>query len=364
MSSPSKNVRVLIVDDSAVVRGALGRILESEPGISVVTTAPNGRLALDALKHVDVDVVLLDVEMPEMDGLATLPRILAEHPGVHVIMASSLTQQGAAITMQALALGATDYIAKPSARTGSASLNAMAHEIISKVRTIGSSGRGAARTKVAAPPPATRPAARSTVLGGAGSDVAPRIVAIAASTGGPNALADVLTALPRDFPLPMVITQHMPPLFTGLLAQRLARDAGRECVEGRDGDAIRAGCTYVAPGDYHMLVATHEGRPFIRLSQTPPENHCRPAADVMLRSVASIYGASTLAVVLTGMGEDGKRGCEAVRAAGGRVVSQDEASSVVWGMPGAVTTAGLANWCLPLNEIAQKISSLCCVPSL
>ena len=165
--------------------------------------------------------------------------------------------------------------------------------------------------------------------------------------------------LPPDFPLPILITQHMPPLFTGLLAQRLARDAGRPCAEAKDGEPIRAGVTYVAPGDLHLLVATNEGQPLLRLSRTPPENHCRPAADVMLRSVAATYGAATLTVVLTGMGEDGRRGCEAVRTAGGRVIAQDQATSVVWGMPGAVVNAGLANWMLPLREIAAKIGGVC-----
>ena len=371
MIPPRPPVRVLIVDDSAVVRGALGRIIDAEPDLCVVTTAPNGRVALDALRHVEVDVVLLDVEMPEMDGLATLPRVLADHPRVQVIMASSLTQKGAAVTMQALALGAADYIAKPSARTGAASLTVMSSEIVTKIRAIGRSARGGVPRAGSATATPSSGAARAgvvaTVLGGVHADAGdaelpPRVVGIAASTGGPNALAAVLSGLGADFPLPILVTQHMPPLFTALLAQRLARDAGRECVEARDGDAIRASCTYVAPGDHHLLVATHEGRPFIRLAQTPPENHCRPAADVMLRSIAAIYGASTLAVVLTGMGEDGRGGCEAVRRAGGRVVAQDEATSVVWGMPGSVVHAGLADWVEPLPEIARRVARLTSVP--
>lgn len=359
MTLSRPGIRVLIVDDSAVVRGALGRVIDAEPDMYVVTTAPNGRFALDALRQLEVDVVLLDVEMPEMDGLATLPRILADHPHVRVVMASSLTQKGAEITMQALALGAADYISKPSARTGASSLSAMSAEIVSKIRAIGGAWRGREREGKGVSP-AVRAA---TILGGthtgAGhAEVAPRVIAIAASTGGPNALSEVLSGLGRDFPIPILVAQHMPPLFTALLAQRLARDSGRECVEARDGDVLRSGGTYVAPGDHHMLVGTHEGRPFVRLAQSPPENHCRPAADVTLRSVAAVYGPASLAVVLTGMGEDGRRGCEAIRAAGGRVVAQDEATSVVWGMPGAVVHAGLANWVLPLPDIAQRISTL------
>lgn len=351
-------IRVLVVDDSAVVRGALGRILESAGDIKVVTTAPNGQIALDALKHIEVDVVLLDVEMPVMDGITTLPRILAAHPSVRVIMASSLTQQGAAITLQALSLGAADYIAKPSSRVGAAGLSSVEGEIVAKVRAIGRARR--ARPNI--PPQPVRPApttSAASILGTShGHDAVPRVLAIASSTGGPNALAEVLSGLPKDYKLPTLITQHMPPVFTALLAQRLQRDTGRECVEARDGDRIRAGCTYIAPGDYHMIVHTLEAQPIIRLEQSPPENHCRPAADPMLRSIAAAYGASTIAVVLTGMGEDGRRGCEVVRDRGGRIIAQDEATSVVWGMPGAVVNAGLARWVLPLQDIAARIASL------
>lgn len=393
--SVTSQIRVMIVDDSAVVRGALGRILEGHPDIKVVTTAPNGQVALDALRHVEVDVVLLDVEMPVMDGITTLPRILSAHPGVRVIMASSLTQQGAAITMQALALGAIEYISKPSARVGAAGLASVSAEIVGKVRAVGRSRvqpRGTApspaarritpsATRATAPtapsfsspsthpsapggaPPATAPTGAvprvASILGGAhATDAAPRALAIAASTGGPNALAAMLSALPADYPLPIFITQHMPPVFTALLAQRLQRDTGRTCVEAKGGEVVRGGHTYIAPGDFHMLVQTSEGVPILRLTQTPPENHCRPAADPMLRSIAAVYGASALTVVLTGMGEDGRRGCEAMRERGGRVIVQDEATSVVWGMPGAVASAGLANFILPLDEIAAKVAAL------
>lgn len=354
-------IRVLLVDDSAVVRGAIGKILEAEKDIKVVTTAPNGQMALDAMRHTEIDVVLLDVEMPVMDGITALPLMLSAHPRSRVIMTSSLTQQGAAITMQALALGATDYISKPSARAGGAALASVAHEIVSKVRAIGRA------RKVNIDPPAglhrrpAPPTSASILVAGNTGDSTPRALAIAASTGGPNALADVLSRLPADYPLPTFITQHMPPVFTALLAQRLQRDTGRTCVEATNGMPVRPGHTYVAPGDWHMLVHTVEGHPVIRLEQSPPENHCRPAADPMLRSIAAVYGAATLAVVLTGMGEDGRRGCAAVRERGGRVIVQDEATSVVWGMPGAVASAGLAQWILPLPEIAGKISSISCV---
>ncbi len=357
MSVHADPIRVLIVDDSAVIRGALGRIIDAEADMTVATTAPNGKVALDALRHTKIDVVLLDVEMPEMDGLTALPLILAAYPDTRVIMASSLTQRGAEVTMHALAMGAADYIAKPAAKSGSATLAAISTEIASKVRAIGRAARGRRPVVVGAARPASP--ARTELLAARSSDAPPRIVAIASSTGGPNALADVLSALPKDFPLPILITQHMPAVFTGLLASRLERDTGRTCVEAKDGDLIRANCTYVAPGEHHMVVLTNEGQPFVRLTKTEPENFCRPSADPMLRSIAAVYGASTLAIVLTGMGEDGLRGCEEVKHRGGRILVQDEATSVVWGMPGAVANAGLASAVLPLSKVANAIMAQC-----
>jgi two-component system chemotaxis response regulator CheB len=346
------------VDDSAVIRGALGRIIDDQPDMHVVTTAPNGRVALDALRHSPVDVVLLDIEMPELDGLSALPMILSQFPSTRVIMASSLTQRGAEVTMQALALGAADYISKPAAKHGSAALSALATEIASKVRAIGRAARG--QSRAVAPAPTRKPTAGGpALLASTRNGATPRLLAIASSTGGPNALATMLSGLPEDFTLPTLITQHMPPIFTALLAQRLVRDTGRECVEAVDGMAIESGRTYIAPGDFHMIARTLEGKPYIQLTQTPPENYVRPAADPMFRSIAGIYGASTLTVVLTGMGEDGKRGCDEICSRGGRVIVQDEATSVVWGMPGAVANAGLASWILPLSEIAPKVLSLC-----
>jgi len=358
VTKPADAIRVLIVDDSAVVRGALGRIVDEQPDLMVVTTAPNGRIALDALRHQRADVVLLDIEMPEMDGLTALPLILSQHPETRVIMASSLTQRGAEITMQAMALGASDFIAKPAARSGTAALASVSQEIASKVRAIGRAARGRPRpTSATAPVRGGVP--RSTILAPRAGDASPCVLAIAASTGGPNALSDLLSALPRAFPLPILITQHMPPVFTALLAQRLERDSGRPCREARHGEPIEPGHTYIAPGDHHLLVRTHEGQPYVQLTQTAPENFCRPSADPMLRTIAAMYGPSTLAVVLTGMGEDGLRGCREVQQRGGRVLVQDEASSVVWGMPGAVANAGLAHDILPVSELATSILHAC-----
>ncbi len=357
MTKTPDAIRVMIVDDSAVIRGALGRIVDEQPDMLVVTTAPNGKVALDALKHSKIDVVLLDIEMPEMDGLTALPRILAEYPATRVIMASSLTQRGAEVTMQALSIGAADFIAKPAAKAGSATLVAISTEIASKVRAVGRAARGRTETR----PAASKSAApvRTELLASRGPVAVPRLVAIASSTGGPNALSTVLSALPKTFPLPILITQHMPAVFTTLLAQRLERDTGRTCIEANDGDDIRANVTYIAPGGFHMVVQTNEGVPYIRLSETEPENYCRPSADPMFRSIAAIYGASAIGVVLTGMGVDGMRGCQQVKERGGRLVVQDEATSVVWGMPGAVVQAGLDPVVAPVTEIGKTILNWC-----
>ena len=353
LDSSQRPIRVMIVDDSVVVRGVFGRIIDAEPGMTVATTAVNGRAAIEAIAQVDVDIVLLDIEMPEMDGITALPKLLAARPSVRVIMASSLTAQGAAVTMTALGLGAADFVHKPVAKGGTASMDAVARDLVAKIRALGRPKAGSAPIRLATPP-ASRAISRIASKG----DGSPRIVGVASSTGGPNALADLLAGLPADFALPILITQHMPPVFTALLAERLTRDGRRTCVEAKDGDAIEAGRVYVAPGDYHLTVRTQERLPYVRLVQGEPENHCRPAADPMFRSLATVFGGDVVAVVLTGMGEDGKRGCEAIVREGGRVIVQDQESSVVWGMPGAVAQAGLASEILPLNQIASHLGRL------
>ncbi|MBV9773813.1 MAG: chemotaxis response regulator protein-glutamate methylesterase [Gemmatimonadetes bacterium] len=351
----------MIVDDSTVIRGMLGRIIDAESDMRVVASAPNGRSAIDLLRHREVDVVLLDVEMPEMDGLTALPQILAGNPQVRVLMASSLTQKGAQVTMSALALGAADFIPKPSAR-GALGIDAISRELVGKVRALARRG-GKSPLPAPSPVPAqerrSAPAAALPLGVGDHRGDTPRVVAIASSTGGPNALSTLLRGISAGFSLPIVITQHMPASFTAALAERLQRETGRPCREAASGEPVLPGHIYVAPGDFHLTVMTREREPIFRLDQGPPENHCRPAADPMMRSLASVYGGSVLAVVLTGMGEDGCRGVREVRARGGRVVAQDEASSVVWGMPGAVVHAGLADAVLPLDRIAAHIEALC-----
>ena len=366
--SRANPIRVLVVDDSAVVRGILGRMVDAQDDMRVVTTATNGVDALEALRLHEVDVVLLDIEMPVMDGLAALPLIVKRHPRAQVIITSALTQQGATVTMRALALGAVDYVHKPNARDGGVfGVENAAARIISKVRAIANShsaGGPASSSAKASPAHEARAEDRSRTQNTL-PDFEPQVVVIAASTGGPNALATVIAGLPRDFPLPVLVTQHMPPIFTTMFAQRLAREGSLPCEEAKDGEALEGGRVYVAPGDRHLTVSGHGlvRAATLRVTDDPPEHHCRPAADPMFRSAALAFPNGVLAIVLTGMGEDGRTGCEAIVAAGGRIIVQDEASSVVWGMPGSVVGAGIPCSIVPLHSISAHVTSACCVKS-
>ncbi len=340
-------IRVLIVDDAVVFRRLVADELNADPALDVVGTAANGRIALAKLTHVNPDLVILDVEMPELDGLATLKEIRKSHPKLPVIMFSALTERGASATLDALALGATDYFPKPINEGGlDASLRIIREELIPAIKAV------CLRPTTQSPPvpaPGAPPASR--ILNQRRIDV----VAIAASTGGPNALADVFAGLPGALPVPIVIVQHMPPMFTRLLAERLSSQFHQKVEEGRSGGALLPGHAWIAPGDFHMIVVRDGGQVRLLLHQDPPENSCRPAADVLFRSVAQTFGPAVLGVILTGMGQDGLRGCEAIKAAGGEVIAQDEATSVVWGMPGYVARAGLADRVLPLSLIAGEI---------
>ena len=333
--------RVLIVDDAVVIRRLLADTLAADPAIEVVGTAANGRIALAKLAQVTPDLVILDVEMPEMDGLATLREIRKTHPKLPVIMFSAHTERGAAAALDALALGATDYFAKPAAGGLDASLQVLRDELIPTIKALCARDRRASGGF----PAVTGPTAATV-----------DVVAIGTSTGGPNALAEVFANLPADLAVPIVVVQHMPSTFTSLLAERLTAQTPIRVEEGRTGGVLRPGHAWLAPGDFHMTVARDGPAVRIGLNQGPPENSCRPAADPLFRSAAAAFGPNVLAVVLTGMGQDGLRGCEAVRAAGGQIVVQDEASSVVWGMPGFVARAGLADRVLPLGLIAPEIA--------
>ncbi|WP_240790088.1 chemotaxis-specific protein-glutamate methyltransferase CheB [Roseomonas sp. HF4] len=347
-------VRVMLCDDSATVRAILGRVLEAEPGIRVVHRAANGQAALDALAGARPDVVLLDLEMPVMDGMTALPRILKAAPAAAVIVASALTQRGAKAAIAALAAGAADYVPKPQGAAGGAADPAFRAELIAKVRgwaRVKRQGRPGAAPQPAAPP---APVARAAPMA---ARARPALVAVGCSTGGPQALAALVRRLPR-LAVPVVLVQHMPAGFTAMLADHLDRLGALRCAEAQDGEALEPGRIHVAPGDRHLLVEAAPGGFRARLTADPPENYCRPAVDPMLRSAARAAGGKVLAVILTGMGHDGLSGCRAVVYAGGTVLAQDEASSVVWGMPGAVARAGLPLLVAPPEALAERIAAL------
>lgn len=364
-----QKIRVLVVDDSVVIRKIVTNVLNSDPDIEVVGTAPNGRIALAKLPHLTPDLITLDVEMPDMDGLQTLAALRQIPANLPVIMFSTLTQRGAAATLDALALGASDYVTKP-ANVGSVTvgMQRIRDELIPKVKAFcnhllkneknvtskrGSSNPASNLGAVQPPSPGSSFSALRRFPLQSGGKV--EVVAIGVSTGGPNALATLFPQWQASFPVPIVLVQHMPPMFTKLLAERLAAKSAVPVNEGIIGMPLLPGRAIIAPGDFHMVVERDAAGVQVNLQQEPPENSCRPAVDVLFRSVARVFGSRVLSVVLTGMGQDGLRGCEAVKAAGGQVLVQDEASSVVWGMPGIVAKAGLADKILPLNQLGVEI---------
>lgn len=406
--------RVMVVDDSAVVRGLETRMLESDPSIKVVASVGNGQSALQTLDRMDIEVIVLDIEMPVMDGLEALPKILEKHPGVRVLMSSTLTQKNAEISIRAMELGATDYIPKPSSSrelTGASDFRTM---LVDKVKALGLSARrgtgigparrafsaqtsvsgqsaghtpfsrpagGAAPSAPHSPAPASAAspataartpfrAATPAASGGhsllsptqpislrpAGTD-RPDVVVIGSSTGGPQALFTVLGGLKKagGIQQPILITQHMPATFTTILAEHISRIAGLTAREGQDGEKIEGGRVYIAPGDFHMTVEVRGGDKVIKLDKGPPENFCRPAVDPLFRSVSAAYGRRVLACVLTGMGADGAKGGRIIADGGGTLIAQDEASSVVWGMPGATANTGACSAILPITDVADYI---------
>ncbi len=330
-------------------------VLSSDPLIEVVGVAANGRIALAKIPQVNPDLVTLDIEMPEMNGLEALAEIRKTYPSMPVIMFSTLTHRGAAATLDALALGANDYVTKPSNLGNAAlSIQRIREELIHKIKVFCPKVVGPENVpdRPVSAKKTARPKPREKALG---KLQRPEIVAIGVSTGGPNALAEVLPALPADFPVPVVIVQHMPPMFTKLLADRLTSQSAIDVSEGASGDTLKPSQAWLAPGDYHMVLAKDTNSTYLQTHQGPQENSSRPSVDVLFRSVAEIYGPRSLAVVMTGMGKDGLRGCEEIREAGGQIMVQDEASSVVWGMPGFVAQAGLADRVVPLERIGFEI---------
>ncbi|MDO9487637.1 MAG: chemotaxis response regulator protein-glutamate methylesterase [Sphingomonadaceae bacterium] len=347
--------RVLLVDDSSVSRALMTRWIEESGAGRILATASNGRAAVEALGSQRIDVVVLDIEMPEVDGLTALPRLLAAQPGVQVLMASTLSQSGAAATMQALRLGAADAIGKPRAGWVIGSGSDFRSELTTKVRMLGAVARRRPDQPAPEEPPPPPGTPEPTVKRALPSAQRPRCIVIGASTGGPNALFRLMELLPGTIDVPLFVTQHMPPTFTSILAEHLARHAGRPAFEGEDGMQAVAGQVYIAPGGRHMSLAGKPGRVRLVVSDEAPENFCRPSVNPLMRSAAGIYGAGALGIMLTGMGSDGLDGARELVRAGGTMIAQDQTSSVVWGMPGAVVRAGLAADVLPLDGIADAI---------
>ena len=375
-TSASKAIRVLVADDSAVVRGLVARWI-GEAGFEIVGTASNGRIALELIAKHDPDVVLLDIEMPELDGTTALPRMLAMSPSVQVVMMSTLTTRNADISLRCLALGAVDYIAKPESSRGVTTSDTFRSDLIERVRVFGS-----ARARHRRPTPAGIPAAPAAVPAAQSAPLAapavprpatpftlrpkvrtrtlPKALLIGSSTGGPRAVGEMLEGIGAATlrRLPVLIVQHMPPIFTAVFAEHLATRTGIPAAEGKADERIEPGRIYVAPGGRHMGLAAGPSGPIIKLNDGPPVNFCRPAVDVLFKDAAVVFGAATATVVLTGMGSDGTNGARALTEAGGPVLAQDEATSTVWGMPGSVARAGLAEAVLPLPDLASALRAL------
>jgi two-component system chemotaxis response regulator CheB len=355
--------RVLVVDDSVVMRRIVKQALEGDPDIEVACVAANGRIALAMVEQYTLDAITLDIEMPEMDGLQTLRELRRRGVVTPVIMFSTLTERGALATLDALAAGADDYVAKP-ANVGSVqeSMLRIRLEVIPKIKALCWKLKGSRSPIAPMKPPDTihfsAPPVELTAhpaLSPLVPDQKVDVLVIGTSTGGPNALAEVIPHLPEHFPVPVVIVQHMPPTFTRFLAERLGATSSLVVREAVSGTLIEPGHAWIAPGDFHMTLRREDSSVRLGVFQSPPENSCRPSVDVLFRSAADVFGPNVLALVMTGMGQDGLRGCELIKEAHGQVIVQDEASSVVWGMPGYVAKAGLADCILPLTEIANEI---------
>lgn len=367
IDAQNERLRVMVVDDSAVIRGLISRWIEAEPDMVVAASLRTGREAVEHVERVDPDVAVLDIEMPDLDGISALPQMLAKRRDLVVIMASTLTRRNAEISFKALSLGAADYIPKPESAREIAAAETFRRDLIQKIRHLGGRRRGAraaphSPTLVPAPgavtvaKPAVRPLAQSQLMRRPFSAAPPRVLTIGSSTGGPQALmALVATIGPVIDRFPVLITQHMPPTFTTILAEHLARASARPAHEAVDGEAVKAGQIYVAPGGKHMRVARHGAEVVIALDDGPQINFCKPAVDPLFQSAVGIWQNGVMAVVLTGMGSDGMRGGKDVVAAGGNIIAQDEATSVVWGMPGAAAHAGICAAVLPLGQIGPKL---------
>ena len=350
-----KRMRVMIVDDAAVVRGLFARWVTAEPDLDVVALLRTGREAVEEIERASPDVIVLDVEMPELDGLSALPLLLAKKRDLVVIMASTVTRRNAEISLKALALGAADYIPKPSSPRDAGTSDNFRRELIEKIRTLGQRARRPRGT--VHPVRAMRP--HQPILLRPMPLTPPRVLLIGSSTGGPQALDAVLShCAPLIARAPVLITQHMPATFTAILAEHLTRAVKAPVHEAVDGEPVVSGVVYLAPGGRHMRVVARDGGTAIAIDDTPPVNFCKPSVDPLFSSAAAVWGSKALALVLTGMGADGLNGAKDIVASGGHVIAQDEATSVVWGMPGQVAHAGLCSAVLPLSDIAPRITRL------
>lgn len=373
-----RKLNIMVVDDSAIVRGLIVRQLSQQPNFNVVASLANGEMAIHSIRHHQVDVVVLDIEMPVMDGMSALPQLLAAAPGVRVIMASTLTSRNAEISLRALQLGAADYVPKPSLRDDKDALEKFYHELVNKINALGYSSSHIpapapqpmpSPNPVTPPPissaptsPIAAPAQASQPLPPLPQDIAypatkPKALAIASSTGGPQALMDIFRALKGKLEeTPIFVTQHMPRTFTKILSEHLAQACGRDCHEGIEGERVENGKIYLAPGDYHMVPKLEGGQVIIHLNQEPEVNFCRPAADPMIEGLVDAYGEHLMLLVLTGMGHDGLNGARKLSDKGGTIIAQDKESSVVWGMPRAVADHKLCKAVLPLDRIPSYLT--------
>jgi two-component system, chemotaxis family, protein-glutamate methylesterase/glutaminase len=359
-------LRVMLVDDSVVIRGMISRWLNAEPDIVVAASLRTGLEAVNQVERINPDIAVLDIEMPELDGISALPQLLAKKRNLIVIMASTLTRRNAEISFKALSLGASDYIPKPESTRESSAAETFRHDLVQKIRHLGAKARRSSANTHAHAPAADRalrapvaPAVAAPIVRRNFSTQAPRVLLIGSSTGGPQALMSVIAEIgPVIDRFPVLITQHMPPTFTTILGEHLARASHRPAREAIDGEAVKAGHIYLAPGGRHMRVARHGTETVIVLDDGAPINFCKPAVDPLFTSAIDVWHGGIMALVLTGMGSDGMRGGKDIVAAGGSVIAQDEATSVVWGMPGAAAHAGICSAVLPLNQIAPKLVRL------
>ena len=376
-STPTRQdkLRVMVVDESVVIRGMISRWIGAEPDMEVVASLRTGLDAVNQLERINPDVAVLDIEMPELDGISALPKLLAKKRDLIIIMASTLTRRNAEISFKALSLGASDYIPKPESTREAAAAETFRHDLIQKIRHLGAKVRRSThahahvsaplapvhhdRPAVRAPLAPSAPVAQSALTRRSFSMLAPRVLLIGSSTGGPQALMSLVTEIgPVIDRFPVLITQHMPPTFTTILAEHLARSSRRPAHEAVDGEIVKAGQIYLAPGGRHMRVVRHGADAAIALDDGPPVNFCKPAVDPLFTSAIDVWQGGIMSVILTGMGSDGMRGGKDIVAAGGSVIAQDEATSVVWGMPGAAANAGICAAILPLNQIAPKLIRL------